>query len=222
MSWAMRQGSQLSKFPLNDPEHRNCLLRNVCFLEGNLTFFKSTKQQESLSQVRDYLPEGFNGKMFHVGHLRAFTIPIHTVEGDIDEDLTWSDKDVTTALDANSWSFNYGHYVIDNVLPVFTACKLFNLPFNQTQQLFETKCRQFTTLDASFANRKIDYNHSLGTYREGCLSKIVHLSTHFFNHAPQFLDELALNKDSHRKISSVCYRRMIVGHGSTFGLKSVG
>jgi hypothetical protein len=211
MNWAMRQGEQLSKFPLNDPEHRTCVFRNVCFVNGDLTYFVTGFHR--LNVPIDYLPEGFNGRMTHVGHLRGFTKTVKTVVGTIPTSYEWSNKSLTF-FDANSWSFNYGHYLIDNVIPAFAAAKLFNLKFVNTQQIFETKCRLFTTLEEAFSQRAVDYNRSLGTYQDTCLKHIDGFAKYFFDSSPLYLDEM--------EGKSLCFKKLFTGQGSTFGLKSVG
>jgi len=92
--------------------------------------------------------------MFHTGHLRGFTIPIKMMYSPLSSvgfNLSSSTMVLLskklTFLDANSWSFNYGHYMIDNVIPAYTAAKVFNIPFVNAQQLFETNCRLFSTLE---------------------------------------------------------------------------
>lgn len=211
LSWAMRQGDQLSKFPMNDPEHRTCLLRNVCIDHGNLTYYITDFHHANIPI--DYLPEGFNGRVTHLAHLRGFTMPIETVVGNIPKKHIWSEIPLTY-LDANSWSFNYGHYLIDNVLPAFTAAKLFNLPFSDSQQIFETKCRLFTTLEESFSRRRVDFNKSMGTYQSVCLERLNGMGEYFFDHLPLYVDDI--------RSSALCFKKLMVGQGSSFGLKSVG
>ena len=217
MSWAMRQGTQLSKFPMNDAEFRTCKFRNVCLIKGKLTFYMSN--HSSKHTPAEYLPEGFKGSMFYTGHLRGHTMPVQTVVGPVPQgDVPM--HDLPTFLDAVSWSFNYGHYLIDNVLPVYIASRIFNLPFSSAQQLFETKCRQFTTLPAKFANEPVGYNRSLGSYSQACLARVEGMHAYFFNHAPLFVDELVAGRGV-PAAGDVCFRTLVAGHGSTFGLKSV-
>eukprot|EP01031_Cornospumella_fuschlensis_P036554 gene36554-44344_t len=110
-------------FPLNNPEFRMCLYRNICIVNGTLTYYKKAGNVPS-----DYLPEGFEGRIHHLSYLRGFTMPIATHTGPIPADSTFHDAKLVF-LDSNSWSFNYGHYLHDNVIPTFTAAKVFNLPF---------------------------------------------------------------------------------------------
>ena len=136
---SMKQAS-VTIFPLNDAAHRTCLLQNICSENGKLTYYSKYGSDIVSSE---YLPEGFKGDMFHVAYLRAFTLPLTMKVGSVPKENEFSTIDLTF-LDANSWSFNYGHYLIDNTIPNFMAAKIFNLEYENTQQLFETNCRQFT------------------------------------------------------------------------------
>ena len=224
MSWAMRQGKQLSKFPMNDPEFRTCKFRNVCLINGQLTYYISNHTAKHTPV--EYLPDGFGkgASMFHVGHLRGHTMPIKTVVDHAPSAATpgsgvvWHDPAVPVFLDAVSWSFNYGHYLIDNVLPTYFASRIFNIPFGSIQQLFETRCRQFTTLEAKFADNKVGYNQSLGTYSQACLARVEGMHHYFFKRAPMFVDEI---KKKPAPLNNVCFKTLVAGHGSTFGLKAV-
>ena len=60
----MRQAT-FKKFPLNDPEHRTCLFRNVCVLNGTLFFFQrnqtiNEEKSKDLSLPLDFTPLGEN------------------------------------------------------------------------------------------------------------------------------------------------------------------
>ena len=81
-------------------------------------------------------------------------MPVKTIVKSLDPDTKFHHSQVAF-LDANSWSFNYGHYFIDNVIPTFVAARLFNIPFNGTQQIIETNCRLFSTLEEGFSKRLI-------------------------------------------------------------------
>jgi hypothetical protein len=203
--------ASVTVFPLNDAAHRTCLFKNICAVNGKLTYYS---QYEPGSVTNDYLPEGFGGNIFHVAYLRAFTLPVHTVQGSIPADFPFSETDLTF-LDANSWSFNYGHYLIDNTIPNFMAAKIFNLPFEGAQQLFENNCRLFSTLEPAFAERIVTYNRSMGTYRQACLAKLDGMYAHFYDKAPLYLDM------DNMQSKSMCFSKLMVGQGSTFGLKSI-
>ncbi len=204
---SMHQAS-IKVFPLNDPEFRTCLYKNVCMVNGDFSFYV----RKNSSTPKDFTPEGFGGNVNHLAYLRGFTVPVHTVTGEIPTDYKYSPIDLTF-LDANSWSFNYGHYINDNVLPTYYASRLFNLPFIGSQQLFETNCQKFSTLDQSFTNRLVTYNHSMGTYHQACLEKVDKMYDHFFDHRPLYLDQM--------KDQTLCFKRLMTGQGSSYGLKSI-
>lgn len=201
--------SVFKKFPLNDPEHRVCVFRNMCIVNGSLTFYESPRTHESLPA--EYLPEGFDGNMYHTAHLRGFTLPIKTVVGQIPSTHTLHHSKLAF-LDANSWSYNYGHYMIDNVLTSFTGAQVMNIPFEGTQQVFETKCRQFSILEVGFSNKIVDFNHSMGTYQQACLEKFANWPV-FYSNPPMYMDEMGTQ--------STCFRKLMAGQASCFSLKSL-
>ena len=205
---SMKQAS-VTVFPLNDAAHRTCLFKNICSEDGKLTYY--SKYGSDKVPV-EYIPDGFKGNLFHVAYLRAFTLPIQSKVGQIPSSRPFSPTDLTF-LDSNSWSFNYGHYLIDNIIPAFMTAKIFNLPFADSQQLFENNCRLFSTLEPAFSDRIVTYNRSMGTYRQACLAKLDGMYGHFFDKPPLYLDNMAS--------STMCFKKLMVGQGSTFGLKSI-
>lgn len=206
---SMHQAS-IKVWPLNDPEFRTCHYKNMCLVNGVLTYYQ--KYPENGPVPKDYLPSGFDGNINHLSYLRAFTMPVKTVYDKIPTHFPFSNVSVTF-LDSNSWSFNYGHYLNDNVMPTFATAKLFNLPFDQSQQLFETSCRLFSTLEAAFANKIVTYNRSMGTYRQACLERLNTMWPYFYNHPPLYVDDY--------QSKSICFKHFITGQGSALGLKSL-
>ena len=139
-------------------------------------------------------------------------MPVQTVYSEIPSSYPF--HNVTNIfLDSNSWTFNYGHYLNDNVMPTFVSAKLFQLNFQDSQQLFETSCRLFSTLEAAFANRIVTYNRSMGTYRQACLHRLNTMWPYFYNHPPLYVDDYTQQ--------TICFKHLITGAGSTFGLKSL-
>lgn len=199
-------------FPLNNPEFRTCHYRNMCLVNGTLTYYQKYLRD---AVPKEYLPIGFdNGKIHHLSYLRGFTMPIATEYGAIPPTATFHNIPYIF-LDSNSWSFNYGHYINDNVIPTFVASRLFNFRFEDSQQLFETSCTRFSTLEPAFANKIVTYNRSMGTYKNACLHRINSLYKHFYDHPPMFVD------DPVNAQRTICFKNMISGQGSTFGLKSI-
>lgn len=197
-------------WPLNNPEFRTCHYRNVCLVNGTLTFFQ--KYPKDGPVPAEYLPSGFGGNVNHLSYLRAFTMPVSTEYSAIPAQYPFHNVKYAF-LDANSWSFNHGHYLNDNVMPTFAASKLFRFPLEEAQQVFETKCRLFSTLEEAFSHRVVQYNRSLGTYQQACLNRLNSMWPHFYNHQPMYVDDL--------RSQSLCFKNMITGQGSSYGLKSL-
>lgn len=206
------QQTSVKVWPLNNPEFRTCHYRNVCLVNGSITYFQ--KYSKDGQVPKEYLPEGFDGNVNHLSYLRAFTMPVVTHYGPIDMSKSTFHPIKYTFLDSNSWSFNYGHYLNDNVMPTFVASKLFDFPIEESQQLFETSCRLFSTLEEAFSNRVVAYNRSLGTYRQACMNRLETMWPHFYNHPPLFIDKLSQDK-------GLCLQHLVTGQGSSFGLKSL-
>lgn len=182
----------------------------MCLINGVLTYFQ--KYPKSGNVPKEYLPTGFDGNINHLSYLRGFTMPVKTEYGEIPADYPF--HNVTNVfLDSNSWTFNYGHYLNDNVMPTYAAAQLFQLDFTDSQQLFETSCRLFSTLEAAFANRVVTYNRSMGTYREACLHRLNTMWPYFYQHPPLYIDDF-LNK-------KICFKHLVTGQGSSYGLKSL-
>jgi hypothetical protein len=210
---SLKQAS-IKVWPLNDPEFRSCHFRNICLINGTLTYFQKYAKGDSSFVSNEYLPNGFNdGYICHLSYLRAFTMQIKTeYETAIPSSLPFHDIPLVF-LDSNSWSFNYGHYLNDNIIPTFMIAKLFNLNFENSQQLFETSCRLFSTLEPAFANRIVTYNRSMGTYRNACLQRLNSMWIFFYKKPPIYVDDYVGN--------SLCFQNLIIGQGSMFGLKSL-
>jgi len=219
--------ASIKVFPLNDPEFRTCHYRNVCLINGEITYYQ--KYEEAHHVPNDYLPSGFDGNVHHLSYLRGFTMPVKTVIGSIPADSRFNPVDVVF-LDANSWSFNYGHYILDNIIPTYMTYQLFKhtlrvyndtsqeytIPdYRDSQQLFETNCYQFGTLDLAYTHRIVTYNRSMGTYQQACLHRLETMYPYFLNHAPLYANLMKEQQDNR------CFRHLITGQGSTFGLKSI-
>lgn len=205
---SMKQAS-IRVWPLNDPEFRTCHIRNICLVNGSLTYFQRYPENRV---PKEYLPSGFEGNIAHLSYLRGFTMPIKTSIGEIPSDYSFHDRKYMF-LDANSWSFNYGHYLNDNVIPTFIVSKLFNFPIEEAQQVFETSCRLFSNLEPAFSDRIVTYNRSMGTYRDACLERLNHMWVYFYNYPPIYADAY--------KTKNICFHNLYLGAGSTFGLKSI-
>lgn len=197
-------------WPLNNPEFRTCHYRNVCLVNGTLTYFQKYAKDGPVPS--EYLPSGFDGNINHLSYLRGFTMPVSTEYKKIPSHYHYHATKYVF-LDSNSWSFNHGHYLNDNIMPTFAASQLFRFSLEDSQQLFETKCRLFSTLEEAFSYRVVQYNRSMGTYQQACLNRLNSMWSYFYNHQPMYVDDI--------RQQTVCFKNLITGQGSSFGLKSL-
>ena len=59
-----------------------------------------------------------------------------------------------------------------------------------------------------FSERKVDYNHSLGTYRQACLRNLETLWPNFFDRAPLYMDVLPTTVPFD---TATCFSKLIAG-----------
>ena len=125
--------------------------------------------------------------------------------------------DHTTRLhyyESNSYSYNYGHYLFDDVYPHFTMTEQFgySFPTITKRQVFSSSCREF-----GFSNIKAEeivaFNHSLGTYRQACTDRLNSKWKYFFDAPPVYLEPLYSN--------NICFQTLFMGQSSMYSLKNV-
>ncbi len=123
------------------------------------------------------------------------------------------DESTLQFYDAHSNSYNFGHYILDNVMPHFIGADQFDLPLQSTRQIFETSCRRFGSQGDRMANTRVPFNASMGTFRSACLDKINSLWKYFFDFPPLYLEPL-YTKD-------ICFSNLLIGQSSTYGLHTI-
>lgn len=144
------------EFPLNDPRFRVCRLRNVCFtyktdahnLPPTLVYFRR-EYEDKQKTLSDEFSFQTMAKNIVAGQLsfkrilsdsasRKFTfMPVVVVDHGYDTNKFQTKS--TIFLDEPSWP-NYGHYLIDNVIPTYMAAEMFGIKFTKIQQLYLSSC----------------------------------------------------------------------------------
>lgn len=205
----LRQSNTRNKFPLSDSQFRVCKFHNVCFKYGeypSLLFFEDPEAKQSLPadfQLCNFKPTDH----LHLGYVSYFTssgmnkpfMPISYIDEPIPDSLfLHSDAQRVAMLVAHSWD-NYGHHLMDVVIPMFTAALLYEIPISAIQPVFETNCKKFGLFRVE------------GEKNAVCASLVEQFATVLSDNYPVFLDDL--NKPNKR----VCFRTMIAGFGSAFG-----
>jgi hypothetical protein len=147
-------------FAVDEPKLRTCLFENVCLISQRLIYYENSHLSKAVP--KEYLLEGFDEKITHIGVSRDFTFPIHVEHSALPAHLSFDDAPLVF-LEANSNNYNYGHYIFDNVFPHFVAAKIFGFAFNSSRQLFEGSCDYFGT--HYVPNILVPFNYSIGTIR---------------------------------------------------------
>lgn len=160
----------------------------------------------------EYLISTFNNNLVYAGVSTPNTLVIRVESSTVPTNIAYDESEISF-YDANSNSYNYAHYLLDNVFPHFAAAELFDVPFEGTKQIFETSCRHFGKHGERIAHGPIPYNMSLGSFRSACLHRLNHMWAYFFDYAPRYLEPVYSN--------DVCFHNVIAGQGAMLGLRSV-
>ncbi len=213
-SFECTAGSQVFSFPLQATQvpifpaadaiiMRTCLLRDVCFIGGRLTYFADPELEAAL-------PAGFSLKDFagalaldgylqaKFGKLGGPSAPALEF-GPRPAQLPFFSGSAATvhALGSLSFAQNWGHMLIDTILPVYAAAQAWGFAVPDVQLLSLDHCD--TMLTAGFEG-----------YSELCFKNLQRwvepLFAHPFLAPPHYHD--------------TCFRQVLVGHNG--GLSLIG
>jgi nucleoside-diphosphate-sugar epimerase len=196
-------------FPLYRAQFRACKLHNVCWSNGELTYYEDPMFSKKKSLEKFSMASW--KELFWFGswatHASTFTVKREPLPI---KDAVFDDAKYHF-LDRNSASYNYGHYLLDNVAPTYIMAKQFNVDFNDTRQVFEHSCRQFDAWNESVSQTKLGFIDQ--TFREACVEKLNTWWKYFYNYPPMYLEPIFTQ-------DNICFKTLFVGQGSTFGLKT--
>eukprot|EP01038_Epipyxis_sp_PR26KG_P017163 gene17163-23644_t len=208
---ATKMQHQHEKFPdSNDPSFRICKFDNICWVDNQLVYYEDPI-------ITNEVPIDFRfGQLFlQYGEAYHLKLNLKIISESLPTDIPFVDAKVGY-LDAHSNSYNYGHYLIDNVIPHFIASRIFNTDteFSFSRQIFFSSCKNFGSQPLSImAHRKVPFNESMGSFRQACLEKLNKMWIHFFDYPPFYLETVYNNNR--------CFKSIIAGQGSAFGLHSL-
>lgn len=199
------------QFPLaSNADFRVCHLKNMCFSEGKLLYYRDPNLATVSS---DFFPPAMNtshsGSMFYTGIIDFSIIPIHLIDVEMITNQSYPSKskrrvrNKIAAFGATALSFNYGHYILDDVVPIFSAARIFNLPFDQIVQLLHHECDTLQDV--------LLYGIGPLTMRQACMERFNTMWPYFFNNAPKFLP----------RENTICFDNIIAGHNIALGLRSL-
>jgi len=100
----MNSGGEFDEVPLT-VHKRSCDMRNVCWVDGRLTYYMDPEEAVLVDRV-DRI-DGFGRDDFVVLSKRDVALNVHVVHGPVPDGVAWLDADVAVYL-AHSWSENFG------------------------------------------------------------------------------------------------------------------
>lgn len=215
----LRTSNVRKKFQTSDPSFRVCKYHNVCLLYGSyptMVYFEDPKVKAELPSdfqlssfdVEDHVELGYISDYYT--SLNKSFLPIHFQSTPMPNSMfLHSDKYRVGFLLSHSWP-NYGHHLMDSIFPTLTAAQIYQIPFENIQQVYDSSCLRMANSNALSVNPKI----SNKTNQEVCLDNIHQLNDYFFDHSPLFLDDETYSQQR------ICYRTLITGFGSAFSLKA--
>ncbi len=219
----------------NSDDPRTCLLENVCWIDQEFTFFQNPWADhlypESLS-IQSFASEGLT--VLQPVEARLMTDSVHVFQQRlwapvvqfqaIPRDVQWSAHAVHV-LDSMSIGYNFGHFLLDSVLPVFIALDAFDLASSteDTQLVLSYDCSHFADV----------FYHVHGAAQASKVALCQRhydqwLADYFLNHPPLYLRAGATDGwrrgarggasgGASKVHGPVCFHRLIVGHGAAFG-----
>ena len=204
-------GSQSFDFPLTSPQQpefpaanaaimRTCLLRDVCFIGGELSYFVDDKLEAAAPSIASsasaliLFPGFLSGPHNHNNPL-SITFkhnprPAHP---------PFAPTDRTYLLGELSFVENFGHLIIDTILPAFAVADVYGLDMEHVQLLDTRSCETVPTTIL------VDSEGNLAV--ELCRRNLE-----------RWAELLLVHPLLQAPISDSCYERLIVGHAVSFSL----
>lgn len=194
-------------YHLNDRRSRVCHLRNVCFYRSDsqsslppvLIYFENPTFT-GLGTLPDQVSFHSVSRLLMMSQLAAKNITAESsrnrfmsihfanhTKGFPEGLIAPEDQDTVVFLDDNTWA-NYGHFLLDNVIPAFIAAETFNIEYSRMKLIYLSSCLHMLRVDPFMDN---PYCYALGkrcTHQEYCMSLIFSLSHFFFDRQTIFLD----------------------------------
>lgn len=185
--------------------NRVCLFENVCWVDDHLVFY----EDPSLRAITpDFLwPESFTangGDLVHLNYLGTKWSPV-IEKGPLPKEAPLNSS-VTFLFGQNSYSDNFGHLLIDDLIPALQGLSVFNLPLDHGLLLFSDLCENLGSKDINpYVNRP---------RKEVCLDN-------FRVYTPLVMGRPAVDMMEEWKGQTICMKNLIAGHSSTFSLRTL-
>lgn len=194
-----------SKFPFaNDYQFKVCLFENVCVHDGGIEYFEDPKSFAPASaKISAWIKTG--DPLLSLGYIGPDWSPKINFAA-LPRNL--ERKYELVLLDANSFTVNFAHFLLDNIYPQIHVLRLFNIKENAKILLINhNNCddpRQ------SWENKSSIFNPHI--------SRRAHCNDLYHHFVPSILGGSYRNLDEMKGL--VCYRKLLAGQSSAFSLQS--
>ena len=197
-------------FPEADvPRNRVCLFENVCWSDGGIVFYADRALYNSTPA---YLwPDSFGPEMVDLGYLGTPWTP--SLRFGPTPRRARRARHHTYLLHASSLSDNFGHALMDDLVPAIAAMHIFNLSLTDGQLLTMVGCSDARTFAPASPHESSPYHPHL-TRSELCADNMSRYASLMLGRPPL---------DPHRAWGhdTVCMDRMIAGHSSALSLRAL-
>ena len=197
--------SSLQKTPetfpyANSYKRRVCKFENVCRINGTFTYFANRDSAVPLTSFND-------GKLLRLGY-KSYDWAPHVVFDTIPTNIPYS-KTTYNLLYETSYSDNFGHFLIDDMLPQLFALNMWNIPVNDVTFVVSKYCELKGITSKGLVDIESPLNPNM-TRNEACINKYNTIYKYIFDAPMQTND-----------IEDICYQKLIAGQSHTFSLNSL-
>lgn len=185
----------------NSKEHRVCEFENLCWWDGEFRAFMDPAKYEQENFPNHLLLESFGRrKLTRGGYWDYSFTPVVKYEAIPTNGTLWGNRSLYL-MDSVSFTYNVGHYLLDNVAPQFFAMDMFD-------QLGNIDDAQVLLREGCYRNTENKFN--------GTLCNVIYNSTwDFWWNYPviPLRDGPGITS-----VPNTCFRRILLGQTSAFNL----
>ena len=195
----------------NLARNRLCHFENICWVNDRFVFYEDPQLRASTPDL--VWPESFDANghkaMLHLGYLDETGWSPVVEQGPLPESAVIN-ASVTFLIGEKSFSDNFAHLLIDDLIPALQALFVYNFPLDSGLLLSVSGCASASWLydpDAitPYANR---------SRKEVCLDN-------YSTYAPLVLGRSVLDVRQEWKDTTICMRHALAGQSSVFSLRTL-
>lgn len=185
---------RLPNVPIDDPSWRVCIFRDVCMVDGELTYYVDPAAEEATppNLRMSSFSTGVGTGLFYLGfidyRMSGISMAPNTVAGARPPELKVHPDDRLFVLDDYSFVGTFSHVLIDHVMAAYSAAELFGADVADLQFVGKRTCEQIAFGDAAACRRNTAAWFPI-------------FSRHKYLEAP---------------VANQCFRRIVAGHVGPF------